>query len=64
MKNLMPNHMGALATLSIIVELKNKNNADKGMVVTGSTFTDMAVRCSSKSNIELWDGKKLRKMLR
>ena len=44
--------------------LKNKYHADKGIVVTDSIFTNNAVRYAGSSNIELWNGEKLRKMLR
>jgi hypothetical protein len=47
-----------------VVALEKQYHVDKGMVVTDSIFTNKAIECSISSNIELWDGRKLRKMLR
>jgi len=47
-----------------IVAAKNHYKADKAMVVTTNEFTKSAMQLALSNNVELWDGKKLRSVIK
>ena len=47
-----------------IAAAKNHYDADKAMVVTNSSFTKSAMELALSNDVELWDGTKLRSIIR
>ena len=47
-----------------IAAAKNHYNADKAMIVTNSSFTKSAMELALSNDVELWDGTKLRSIIR
>ena len=47
-----------------IVAAKNHYNAERTMVVTNSSFTPSAIELALSNNVELWDGEKLRDIIK
>ena len=47
-----------------IAAAKNYYNADKAMVVTNSSFTKSAIELAFSNDVELWDGRKLKDIVR
>ena len=47
-----------------IVAAKNYYDADKAMLVTNSSFTKSAVELAFSNDVELWDGRKLKRVIK